>query len=28
VTPLMLDLTDEKNRARVAAWTLEGFRQF
>jgi len=28
VTPLMLDLTDEKNRARVAAWKLEGFRQF
>jgi len=28
VTPLMLDLTDEKSRARVASWTLEGFRQF
>ena len=27
VTPLMLDLTDEKNRPRVASWTLEGFRQ-
>lgn len=28
VTPLMLDLTDEKNRARVGAWTLEGFKRF
>ena len=28
VTPLMLDLTDEKNRARIASWTLEGFRQW
>lgn len=28
VTPLMLDLTDEKTRPRVAAWTLEGFRRF
>jgi len=28
VTPLMLDLTDEKSRPRVAAWTLGGFRQY
>ncbi len=28
VTPLMLDLTDEKTRGRVSGWTLEGFRQF
>ena len=28
VTPLMLDLTDEKNRPRVASWTLEGFQQW
>jgi 5'-nucleotidase len=28
VTPLMLDLTDEKTRSRVSGWTLEGFRQF
>ena len=28
VTPLMLDLTDEKSRNRVAAWSLDGFRQF
>jgi 5'-nucleotidase len=28
VTPLMLDLTDEKNRPRIASWTLEGFRQY
>ena len=28
VTPLMLDLTDEKSRSRVASWTLEGFEQF
>jgi 5'-nucleotidase len=28
VTPLMLDLTDEKNRARVASWTLDGFQRF
>ena len=28
VTPLMLDLTDDKNRPRVASWTLDGFRQF
>ena len=28
VTPLMLDLTDEKSRARVAGWTLEGFKRF
>ena len=28
VTPLMLDLTDEKNRPRVASWKLEGFRQY
>jgi 5'-nucleotidase len=28
VTPLMLDLTDEKNRPRVASWRLAGFRQF
>ena len=28
VTPLMLDLTDEKTRSRVSGWNLEGFRQF
>ena len=28
VTPLMLDLTDEKNRTCVASWTLAGFQQF
>ena len=28
VTPLMLDLTDEKNRPRVGSWTLDGFRQY
>jgi 5'-nucleotidase len=28
VTPLMLDLTDEKNLARVSSWKLEGFRSF
>ena len=28
VTPLMLDLTDEKSRTHVAAWSLDGFRQF
>ncbi len=28
VTPLMLDLTDERNRPRVAAWTLDGFQQY
>jgi 5'-nucleotidase len=28
VTPLMLDLTDEKSRPRVASWKLEGFRQY
>lgn len=27
VTPLMLDLTDEKSRALVAAWSVAGFRQ-
>jgi 5'-nucleotidase len=28
VTPLMLDLTDEKTRTRVAGWRLDGFRQY
>jgi 5'-nucleotidase len=28
VTPLMLDLTDEKSLSRVSSWTLEGFRQY
>ena len=28
VTPLMLDLTDEKSRTKVAAWSLDGFRQY
>jgi 5'/3'-nucleotidase len=28
VTPLMLDLTDEKSRPRVGSWTLDGFRQY
>jgi len=28
VTPLMLDLTDEKSRTHVAAWSLDGFRQY
>jgi 5'-nucleotidase len=27
VTPLMLDLTDEKMRGCVASWTLEGFER-
>ncbi len=28
VTPLMLDLTDEKSLSRISSWTLEGFRQY
>jgi 5'-nucleotidase len=28
VTPLMLDLTDEKSRPRVASWRLDGYRRF
>ena len=27
VTPLMTDLTDERTRAAVAEWTVEGFRR-